>query len=54
MRPHPRVIIIGAGIRRAAVCEKALRNKPVDVLLVDRQNYHLFHAAALPKLRAAC
>jgi NADH dehydrogenase len=41
MRPHPRVVIVGAGFG-GLQCAKALRNKPVDVLLVDRQNYHLF------------
>ena len=41
MRPHPRVVIVGAGFG-GLQCAKALRDKPVDVLLVDRQNYHLF------------
>src|ERR1700690_3009229 len=41
MRPHPRVVIIGAGFG-GLQCAKALRGKPVDVLLVDRHNYHLF------------
>src|SRR5690348_5351396 len=40
-RARPRVVIIGAGFGglRAA---RALRNAPVDVVLVDRHNYHLF------------
>ena len=47
MRPHPRVVphrrvvIVGAGFG-GLQCAKALRDQPVDVLLVDRQNYHLF------------
>ncbi len=38
---RPRVVIIGAGFGglRAA---RALRKAPVDVVLVDRRNYHLF------------
>src|SRR5438034_5398922 len=38
---RPRVVIIGAGFGglRAA---RALRKAPVDVVLVDRHNYHLF------------
>ena len=41
MRPHPRVVIIGAGFG-GLQCAKALRGKPVEVVLVDVQNYHLF------------
>src|ERR1700726_3465967 len=41
MRPHPRVVIVGAGFG-GLQCAKALRDEPVDVLLVDRRNYHLF------------
>src|SRR5262245_21831567 len=38
---RPRVVIVGAGFGglRAA---RGLRRAPVDVLLVDRHNYHLF------------
>lgn len=38
---RPRVVIVGAGFGglRAA---RALRRAPVDVLLIDRRNYHLF------------
>ena len=38
---RPRVVIVGAGFGglRAA---RALRKAPVDVVLVDRRNYHLF------------
>src|SRR2546421_3847771 len=38
---RPRVVIVGAGFGglRAA---RALRNAPVDIVLVDRHNYHLF------------
>jgi len=41
VRPHPRVVIVGAGFG-GLQCAKALRGEPVDVTLVDRQNYHLF------------
>ncbi len=41
MRPHPRVVIVGSGFG-GLQCAKALRGEPVDVTLVDRQNYHLF------------
>jgi NADH dehydrogenase len=41
VRPHPRVVIVGSGFG-GLQCAKALRGEPVDVLLVDRQNYHLF------------
>ena len=41
MRPHPRVVIVGGGFG-GLQCAKALRDKPFDVLLVDRHNYHLF------------
>jgi NADH dehydrogenase len=37
----PRVVIAGAGFG-GLTCARALRNTPVDVLLVDRNNYHLF------------
>ena len=38
---RPTVVVVGAGFGglRAA---RALRRAPVDVLLVDRHNYHLF------------
>src|SRR6185503_8012852 len=38
---RPRVVIIGAGFS-GLECAKRLARKPVDVLLVDRNNYHLF------------
>jgi NADH dehydrogenase len=38
---RPRVVIAGAGFG-GLTCARALRNTPVDVLLVDRNNYHLF------------
>jgi NADH:ubiquinone reductase (H+-translocating) len=41
MRPHPRVVIVGAGFG-GLQCAKALRDEPVDVVLVDKHNYHLF------------
>ncbi len=37
----PRVIIIGAGFG-GLFAAKALKNKQVDVLLIDRNNYHTF------------
>lgn len=37
----PRVVIVGAGFAGLA-CARALDGRPVDVLLVDRTNYHLF------------
>jgi len=41
VRPVPRVVIVGGGFG-GLQCAKALRRKPVDVLLVDSRNYHLF------------
>jgi NADH dehydrogenase len=41
MRPLPRVVIIGGGFG-GLQCARKLRAAPVDVLLVDRHNYHLF------------
>jgi NADH:ubiquinone reductase (H+-translocating) len=38
---RPRVVIAGAGFG-GLTCARALKNEPVDVLLVDRNNYHLF------------
>jgi putative oxidoreductase len=37
----PRVVIVGAGFG-GLTCAAALRNTPVQVTLIDRQNYHLF------------
>ncbi|HEY1419115.1 MAG TPA: NAD(P)/FAD-dependent oxidoreductase [Candidatus Dormibacteraeota bacterium] len=37
----PRVVIAGAGFG-GLTCARSLRHAPVDVLLVDRNNYHLF------------
>ena len=37
----PRVVIVGAGFGGLA-CARALARRPVDVLLLDRNNYHLF------------
>lgn len=39
--PRPRVVIIGAGFG-GLYAAQALKNKAVDVVLIDRQNYHLF------------
>ena len=38
---HPRVVIAGAGFA-GLTCARGLKSSPVDVLLVDRNNYHLF------------
>jgi NADH dehydrogenase len=38
---RPRVVIAGAGFG-GLTCARALKHTPVDVLLVDRNNYHLF------------
>jgi len=40
-RIRPRVVIAGAGFG-GLTCARALKSAPVDVLLVDRNNYHLF------------
>jgi len=41
MRPLPRVVIVGAGFG-GLQCARKLAGEPVDVVIVDRQNYHLF------------
>jgi NADH dehydrogenase len=41
MAARPRVVVVGAGFGGLA-CARALRDEPVDVLMVDRHNYHLF------------
>ncbi len=41
MDKRPRVIIIGAGFG-GLFAARALKKQPVDVLLIDRQNYHTF------------
>ena len=38
---RPQVVIAGAGFG-GLTCARALRHAPVDVLIVDRNNYHLF------------
>ncbi len=38
---HPRVVIAGAGFG-GLTCARALASAVVDVLLIDRRNYHLF------------
>ncbi len=38
---RPRVVIVGAGFGGLA-CAKKLAGKPVDVVVIDRHNYHLF------------
>src|SRR5437763_16187066 len=37
----PRVVVVGAGFG-GLQCARALRDEPVDVVLIDRHNYHLF------------
>lgn len=39
--PRPRLIIIGAGFAGINLA-KRLRGAPIDIILVDRHNYHLF------------
>ncbi|MCU0464223.1 MAG: NAD(P)/FAD-dependent oxidoreductase [Anaerolineae bacterium] len=39
--PRPKVVIIGAGFGGLNTA-RALINQPVDVLLIDRNNYHVF------------
>ena len=39
--PRPRVVVVGVG-HGGLECVKALKGEPVDVLLVDRNNYHKF------------
>jgi NADH dehydrogenase len=38
---RPRVVIAGAGFG-GLTCARALKHAPVEVLLIDRNNYHLF------------
>jgi len=38
---NPRVVILGGGFA-GIECAKVFKNKSVDVLLIDRQNHHLF------------
>lgn len=40
-RNFPRVIIIGAGFGGVELARQ-LKNKEVEVLLIDRNNYHTF------------
>jgi NADH dehydrogenase len=40
-RVVPRVVIVGAGFG-GLQCARKLIREPVDVLLIDRENYHLF------------
>ena len=39
--PLPKVVLVGAGYA-GLECAKSFKGKPVQVLLVDRQNHHLF------------
>ena len=38
---HPRVVIVGAGFGGLAAA-KALAGAPVDIIVIDERNYHLF------------
>src|SRR5260370_10006834 len=38
---RPRVVIVGAGFGGLA-CAKKLDGEPIDVVLLDQHNYHLF------------
>ncbi|HEX8385578.1 MAG TPA: FAD-dependent oxidoreductase, partial [Rubricoccaceae bacterium] len=39
--PRPRVVVVGVG-HGGLECVQALKREPVDVLVVDRHNYHTF------------
>ena len=39
--PRPRVVVVGVG-HGGLECVKAFKGEPVDILLVDRNNYHKF------------
>ena len=41
MARRPKVVIVGCGFG-GLFAARALRRAPVDVLLIDRSNYHLF------------
>jgi NADH:ubiquinone reductase (H+-translocating) len=38
---NPRVVILGAGFG-GLKATKTLRHAPVEIILIDRQNYHCF------------
>jgi NADH dehydrogenase len=40
---RPRVVIVGAGFGGLSAA-RALARSPVDTLVIDRNNYHTFHA----------
>jgi predicted flavoprotein YhiN len=46
-QPKSRVVILGAGFGGLEAA-KTLRRAPVEITLIDRQNYHCFSAATLP------
>ena len=41
LAPRPRVVVVGVG-HGGLECVQALKREPVDVLLIDRHNYHTF------------
>ena len=47
-----RVVIVGAGFG-GLVAAKTLARAPVDVTLIDRQNYHCFQPLLFPVATAA-
>src|SRR6478735_11333195 len=41
MKPRPKIVIVGGGFGGLWTAG-ALKNKPVDVTLIDRKNHHVF------------
>src|SRR5476651_2803231 len=39
---RPRIVIIGGGFAGLQLAKK-LKNAPVDILMLDKHNYHTFH-----------
>src|SRR3954447_18620607 len=57
-RPHtadaaPRVVIVGAGFAGLTAAQ-ALKGAPVQVILIDRRNHHLFQPLLYQVATAAC
>jgi len=40
-QPRPKIVIVGAGFG-GLQCARRLANEPIDVVLIDQNNYHLF------------
>ncbi len=49
----PRVVIVGGGFGGLAAA-KALGKAPVEVILIDRTNHHVFRSLAWTRSSAAC